>query len=222
MFSKISVLVPTRGRPARLQTLLDSYASTVVDKSEAELVFRIDDDDLVSRNFLANHGHDYRLLIGPRRNGYRSMPTFFNELATASEGDVLMCGNDDMVFKTVNWPSAILAAANVFPDGLFDLGVTTHNEEHFPFSIVSRQVVKTLGFIWDPRIFWGDIFLRDVMAAFHRKVMLPIVEIEHDWAGFHPDLVFIESDKGIPANYWQDVHVPAVHEAVAKLERLRA
>jgi hypothetical protein len=211
MFTKISVLVPTRQRLARLRTLIDSFERT--NDGAAEMVFRADDDDLDTVDFLGS----YRTVVGPRLDGYRSMPTFFNEMFAAAKGDVLMCGNDDMVFKTVGWPSFVLAAANRYADGLFDLGVTTHNETHYPFSIVSRVAAERLGFLWDPRIFWGDIFLRDVMAAFGRCEMLPSVEIDHDWAGFKPDRVFNEADKSIDALYWTNTHPQAVAEAVKKL-----
>jgi hypothetical protein len=216
------VLVPTRRRLDRLRVLRESFAGTTDGK--AELVFRVDDDDVETQDELCGSAWleltrvaHVVVVIGPRLQGYRSLPAFFNELATAAGGDVLMCGNDDMVFRTPGWPSLILEAANRYPDGLFDLGVATHNADHYPFAIVSRRTTDRLGFLWDPRIFWGDIFLRDVMAAFGRCEMLPHVQIDHDWAGWKPDQVFKESDKSIPRGYWSGVHAQAVREAVARL-----
>jgi glycosyltransferase involved in cell wall biosynthesis len=223
-FSKVSVLVPTRGRVARLKTLLASYERTA-SREDSETVFRVDDDDHVTLDFLLSYDEPLRLVVGPRMQGYQSMPTFFNELFVNSTGDVLMCGNDDMIFQTRGWAPRILAAANEYPDGLFDIGVHTHNEEHYPFSIISRRVAETLGFIWDPRIFWGDIYLRDVMAWFGRCVMLPTVQIDHDWAGYAPDQVFRETRisksqvEGSEA-YWSGPHADAVRDAVAKLTGL--
>lgn len=214
MFGTISVLVPTRGRPDYLRQMLASFEAT--NDGTADLVFRVDDDDQATIEALAGH----HTIVGPRRDGYRSLPAFFNELAAAATGDVLLCGNDDMVFRTPGWPGLLLEAANAYPDGLFDLGVTTHNESHYPFSIVSRAATERLGFLWDPRIFWGDIFLRDVMSAFGRAVMVPSVQIDHDWAGFRPDQVFVESDKDIlgkDPTYWSGTHATAVADAVAKL-----
>ena len=214
MFEGVSVLVPTRGRLERLQTLLSSFEETT--DGRAELVFRVDEDDRDTLDFLTEFR--YRLVVGPRLAGYRSLPEFFNEMAKVAQGDVLMCGNDDMVFRTHGWPSLILEEASKYPDGMFDIGVSTLNEDHYPWCIVSRKVVDTLGFLWDPRIFWGDIYLRDVMSALGRTVKLPSVEIEHDWAGHAPDLVFFESDKSISADYWSTVHATAVREAVARLQ----
>jgi len=224
MVTKVSVLIPTRGRVPRLTTLLASYDRTS-DRTVSELVFRIDEDDHETRAFLT--GTPHHLVIGPRQGGYASLPAFFNEMAAAASGDVLMCGNDDMVFQTEGWAEQILAVANRYPDGLFDIGVSTFNPTHYPFATVSRRVVDALGFLWDPKIFWGDMYLRDVMAAFRRCVMVPTVQIDHDWEGFRPvpDQVFRESDKDIlrrDPTYWHGTHRVAVKSAVAKLRRLVA
>jgi hypothetical protein len=221
MYAMVSVLVPTRQRLARLRVLLDSFYETS-DLTHAEIVFRVDYDDQATIDFLLSESQ--RILIGPRLRGYDSMPVFFNELAKSAIGDVLLCGNDDMVFRTTGWPRLILNAAKSYTDGLFDLGVSTHNETHYPFSIVSKAVVECLGYLWDPTIFWGDIFLRDVMARFNRCVMVPYVRIDHVWAGFDPDPVFLEGTRNPERRnprYWDEVHAPAVERAVAKLQALR-
>lgn len=216
-FSKVSVLVPTRGRVGRLKTLITSFDLTTGNGPDCELVFRIDEDDYATRDFLLGWG-GHQVVIGPRLLGYRSMPTFFNELAACASGDVLMCGNDDMVFQTPGWQQAILTEANAHPDGLFNIGVKTFNETHWPFSCIAKDVTRRLGFLWDPRIFWGDIFLRDVMGTLGKNVMLPDVQIDHDWAGNAPDDVFNQSDKSIAIDYWTDTHPTSVREAVARLK----
>lgn len=218
MFTKVSVLVPTRGRVERLGVLLDSYRATTADLERmSELVFRVDEDDQETRAYLGEH----HTIVGPRLEGYRSLPAFFNELAQAANGDVLMCGNDDMVFRTVGWAPKILAVANEHPDGLFDLGMRTHNEAHFPFATVSKKVVDALGFLFDPRIFWGDIFLRDTMDHFGRCVMID-VEIDHDWAGHAPDRTFVEGEQARRQRWSPAVHAIAVDDAVGRLRKLRA
>jgi hypothetical protein len=198
--------------------MLASFEATTSPDS-AELIFRIDDDDAVSRTFLDQHYYSYRELTGPRHHGYASLPLFFNEMAAVASGDILFLGNDDMVFKTVGWAHRVLAAANLYPDGLFDIGYSTFNATHYPFSTISRKVVDHLGFFWPPQLMWGDIFWRDVMGAFGRTIMLSDVEIEHDWVGFdsEPDQVFKDANKVEPAGYWSGPHAIAVAEAVAKL-----
>lgn len=222
MFSKVSVLVPTRQRPERLRKMIASYEQTTMRcRGAVELIFRIDEDDTVTQQFLQQH--NYRTLIGSRHRGYASLPLFFNEMAAVATGNILLLGNDDMVFKTLNWPVHVIAAANQYPDGLFDIGYSTFNATHYPFSTISRRVVDHVGYFWPPQIFWGDIFWRDVMGAFGRTVMLDDVAIEHDWAGFdaEPDQVFKDANKVEPAGYWTGTHAEAVAAAVAKLQELR-
>lgn len=218
-FSKISVLVPTRRRPARLAAMIESYDRT--EGGASELVFRIDDDDELSPAVLESAGR--RVVVGKRLGGYASMAAFFNELYLASTGDVLMCGNDDMVFKTVGWDRLILDAANRFADGIFCFGTKTYNETHYPFAAISKFAADAMGYFWHPRVAWGDVFLRDVMAAFDRAAILDHVEIAHDWAGFAPDQTFNEENQNDiyrrEPNYWPDVHERAVAESIAKLRR---
>src|SRR5262245_31870532 len=107
MFTSISVLVPTRGRVNRLTRLLDSFYATSTGR--AELYFRVDEDDEETRRFLTDPLD--RVVVGPRLAGYGSLPTFFNELAAVAPGDLLMCGNDDMVFVTPEWDRLILDEA---------------------------------------------------------------------------------------------------------------
>jgi len=206
-FEKISVLVPTRGRVPHLRTLLQSF-----DSSCAELVFRVDDDDLETQSFLAQY--PWTVMIGPRCHGYASIPVFFNEAVQAALGDVVMLGNDDMRFVTPHWAESLLHEANQYRDGIFNLGVSTLNETHFPFSVVSKRVTNALGFVCDPRLFWVDIFLRDIMAHFGRCVMVPSVRVEHDWAGYPYDVLHRD-----PA-YWTMTHPLAVKNAIAVLQDL--
>lgn len=219
-FRRISVLVPTRGRVARLQTLLQSYYATASGHL-SEIVFRADNDDRDTLAYLAQCNHV--TIVGPRLQGYRSLPTFFNDMLRASTGDVLLCGNDDMVFRTPGWAEQVLDVANCYPDGVFDIGVRTFNESHYPFAIVSRRLTEVLGFIWDPRLFWGDVYLRDVMQAVGRCVPLPAVHIDHDWIGHAPDQTFRDGRQEDPSNwsqaYWVR-HAEIVSEAVMKVREM--
>ena len=210
-FTRLSVLVPTRGRLPQLATLLASVKLTCHIHSPVEFVFRVDDDDPDSEHFLMDY--PWPMGVGPKLHGYRSLPIFFEEMRHMASGDLFMCGNDDMVFRTPNWPELVLAEANKYPDGVFDLGVDTLNAGVFPFSIVSRKAVDAMGFLQDPRLTAGDVFLRDVMAHFGRAIRLPSVRVDHEWQGYtpeHPSLDHV---------YWA-LHKTAVAEAAAKLEVL--
>src|SRR5688500_6274351 len=190
-FTRLTVLVPTRNRVPQLQTMLQSFSETRAYLA-ADLAFRIDLDDPLTQTVVNPTGYGY--VTGPRLDGYRSIATFFNEMRPVAQGDLFMCGNDDMVFRTPHWPELVLAEANKYPDGVFVLGVQTLNLGVFPFSIISRKAVEAMGFIHDPRLVCGDLFLRDVMSHFGRAIQLPNVHVEHNWGGFTPEHLFPDAE----------------------------
>jgi hypothetical protein len=217
MFTRISVLVPTRGCVKELRALVDSYSVTVTDPRRAELVFRIDSDDHLSRALLQDG--PWTVLVGPRLEGYRGMPLLFDDMRFAADGDVLMCGNDHMVFRTLGWPELVLAETNRYSDGIFHIGVGTFKAGNCPFSIVSRKAVQVVGKMQDPRLYWGDAYWRDVMAAFGRDVVVPTVRVD-EWMDRTPDQMFKDGRQRDSHNwdrgYWEQ-HRKVVAEAVDKL-----
>jgi hypothetical protein len=227
-YRKVSVLIPTRKRPTYLKSMLDSYHASITDPAMSEFVFRCDNDDIESVRQLA--GFDWPIIVGPRRQGYKSLPSFYNEMVRLATGDLLICGNDDMLFETKDWPRLIIQEANKYPDGIFNIGVSTGlNDEKFPFSIVSRQFVDKLGKINDERLLFSDIFLLDVAKHFHRAVVLRSVTFRHDWAGHGADQTRLEANKhefnmvfanakGEWTEHYRQLHEQVVREAVRTLD----
>lgn len=215
-FSKVSVLVPTRYRVPQLQTMIRSFDLMTTDPASAELVFRIDDDDLETPEYL--RGLPWPVVVGPRMKGYRSLPVFFEEMRRVATGDLYLTGNDDMVFQTPDWSRIVLAEANRYPDGIFNIGVSTFNGDHFPFSIISKVAADAMGAIHHPDIFWGDVYLRDIFQSFGRAVRLPEVTIDHQWMGNTPDQVFkdAQQDQHWGSAYWQK-HRRLVQNSVDRL-----
>jgi hypothetical protein len=217
MFTKVSVLVATRGRIKQLRTLIDSYAVTVTNLRSAELVFRVDSDDHLSQALLQDG--PWRVLVGPQMDGCGSVPQFFDDMRAAADGDVLMCGTDQMVFRTPAWPELVLAETNKYPDGMFHIRIGTLDDSIFPFGIVSRQAVQTVGRLQDPRLHRADTYWLDVMAAFGRDLVLPSVRVEQ-WTGWTPRRILTNARQG-DAHKWDDgyraLHRKVVAEVVNKL-----
>jgi hypothetical protein len=219
-FRSISLLLPLRFNLPRRERLWHSLRTTLATAHPIEIVLRIDDDDTESEDWLrtALDPKPSLILRGPRLRGYRSLPKFFNQMAAASTGDLLICGNDDMTFHTPNWPAEFLAVANHYPDGIFNLGALTFPAGAFPFSCVSREVVRRLGFLNDERLLFSDIFLRDTLARFDRAIFLPHLHIKHVGAT-NPDIDEIKRKMAVnAAEYWA-LHTRCVNEAVKKLSK---
>lgn len=208
--------------------MLDSYHASITDPATSEFVFRCDNDDIESIHQLMSY--QWPIVVGPRREGYKSLPSFYNEMVRIATGDLLICGNDDMLFETKDWPRLIIEEANKYPDGIFNIGVNTGlNDDKFPFSIVSRQFVEKLGKINDERLLFSDIFLLDVAKHFDRAIVLRSVTFHHDWAGHGADETRLEANKhefcmvfanakGDWTEHYQQLHNQVVAEAIVKLD----
>jgi len=222
MFETLSLLVPIRGHAERRAHFWASLHRTIAVHAQVQLVVRVDDDDEDTHTWaLGLRQPTPTIVVGPRYDGYRSLPRFFNEMAQAATGDLLMCGNDDMAFMTEDWAGDLLAAANQYPDGLFNLGTYTYPAGSFPFSCVSRAAVEALGFLNDERLVYSDIFLRDVMARFGRAVLLPQIVIMHVGQA-DDDAVAVKGAVHRDADAYWRLHEACVEDAVATLRQRRA
>lgn len=219
-FETFSLLVPLRGAPGRRDRLWASLCAT--SGEDVELVIRLDDDDDETLQWAQTLRPAPRIVIGRRMGGYASLPFFFNEMATVASGDLLMCGNDDMIFDTPNWPAHYLAMANRYPDGVFDIGCMTYPAGAYPFSCVSRLAVTALGFLNDERLTYSDIFLRDLMGRFRRLLFLPSVTIRHEDPDHGEDPLALDTkyDLHLAAGAYWTKHNAAIAEAVLKLRPL--
>lgn len=218
-FRTLSLLVPLRGNPGRRDRLWTSLRETAPD---VELVIRLDDDDAETRAWALTLEPQPTIVTGARLHGYASLPRFFNEMAKVASGDLVMCGNDDMIFDTPGWEAQYLARANDYPDGVFDIGCMTYPAGAFPFSVVSRLLVRALGFLNDERLMYSDIFLRDVMGRFGRLLFLPDVLIKHEDPDHGEDVIANAAKLQLhehAGDYWT-LHNRAVREAVTVLSDL--
>lgn len=182
----VSVVLPSRGRVAALRRMAESLFRTATDPQGVELIVRCDRDDDETLQYLRQAG-DFTFIVGSRINGYSSIATFINEAARLSHADLVLVVNDDAEFITRGWDTALREVASAYPDGIFDLGVTTiMNDSHFVFPCTSRRVINLIG-VHDERLIYNDIWLRDVMSPFGRAIRVPDVVIKHVWEGMTPD-----------------------------------
>ena len=76
-----------------------------------------------------------------------SVSRSWNILASNCTGDILIMGNDDLIYKTQNWDGILVEQTKKFKDGIylmwFDDGIK-HNHANFP--IISRKWYETLGY----------------------------------------------------------------------------
>jgi hypothetical protein len=207
---RISVVSAVRGRVQLLRTMLDSLVQTAADPGRVDVVLRCDFDDAEMIGCLSDLAGP-RFIVGPRVDGYASLPAFANEAARLSCADLVLVVNDDAEFQTPGWDTKLVEVAAQYPDGLFVLGVDTLNAGNFVFPCVSRKHIELFGGVFDTRVVYADIWSRDVYAPFGLAIRVPDVRIDHRWQGMSAD------QRRVVATIDHDAYVQAVEDGRAKV-----
>jgi hypothetical protein len=126
----ISILLPTRGRPALCSESARSLMSTARRPREIEFVLRRDFDDPSLYDLRASVVV-FNVFGDPR--GYAGLGDYYNECARAATGEWLLIWNDDCVMRTQHWDDALCDRA----------GLVAFEHGHFP--AVSRRWLDAAG-----------------------------------------------------------------------------
>jgi hypothetical protein len=146
----ISLIVPTRGRPAQLAALLRCLAATVSDHSNVEVILVTDADDPASRKVPSTALHIHHVVVPPGQ----TMGTLNMAGYEVSRGRYLMLLNDDVVPRTPGWDDMVRRVFGSYPD---DIALVHVNDlvmqRHLcTFPIVSRAYCDIAGGIC-PRVY---------------------------------------------------------------------
>ena len=179
----ISLLLPTRGRPALAQRFMESVVSTTNRRDRVEIIIYADEDDTGS------HALDCPEVSVTRIVGARTTMGGYNSACyAAARGDIIILVNDDMVFRTHGWDDKVIELDAEFPDKIYlaygnDL-FKKHNVCTFP--ILSRRTCELLvepypkayrGAFIDYHLF--DIFKRLQHSGFDRIRYVDDLVFEH-------------------------------------------
>ena len=110
----ISLLLPTRGRPALVERLFRSIVETTSHLDQVEVVLYVDEDDAGS-HYLASEQVSVTRIIGPRM----SMGEYNTACLARARGDIIILANDDMVIRTSGWDGRIAQIDAEFADKIY-------------------------------------------------------------------------------------------------------
>ena len=174
---KISICVPSRGRPLQLNAMIESSLDLAKNSQGIEFLIYADDDDLS----MANFSHPLATVLRGKRQAISKMT---NLLASISQGSLIMYAADDIIFRTKNWDSMVLEhyASSEHKICLIhgeDLGqdaikIATHG-------FISRDLYKLLGYIL-PNYFKADFcdtWMTEICAKSGTRMFDPNLIIEH-------------------------------------------
>lgn len=183
----IDLLIPTRGRPKRVERLLKSIVDTIGNKDNISVYFYCDDDDSIeAKNYIKNSNNIFDLnikyLIGDRI----VLSKCWDELWKISYSSIIMHCADDIIFTSKDWDIKVIDHfKNDFngdelfllygPDGIQNEKLATH-------SFTSRKASKILGYFVPPYFAcdYNDTWLNEIYQAIGRRVYDPSISIEHE------------------------------------------
>jgi hypothetical protein len=185
----ISILCPTRKRWESLVRMIGSAANTAIPPSSRisniEFVLYIDNDD---DTYDGLNWPNVTLVRGPRI----VLSNMWNRCAAAAHGEILMQGNDDVIFRSPGWDNLVARAFEDCPDRILLVhgsdgtraGSGTGQFGAHPF--VHRRWIETLGYFTPPYFSsdYGDTWVNEIANAVGRRLYLPfIIEHMHAWVG---------------------------------------
>ncbi len=179
----ISLLMPTRGRPALAQRFMESVANLTRHRDRVEIIVYVDEDDTGS-HALDCPAVSVTRIIGPRT----TMGGYNSACYAKARGDIIILVNDDTVIRTQRWDEKVIALDASFADKIYlaygnDL-FKKHNVCTFP--ILSRRTCELLvepypkayrGAFIDYHLF--DIFKRLQHCGFDRIRYVDDLIFEH-------------------------------------------
>ena len=188
MSKVISILTPTRHRPNRLSEFIMSVYQHTDVKNRVEMLMYVDVDDPTKDQYLDFFEHcqtefkDF-LRIHFVFGAPKSVSQSWNELYIRSVGDIIIMGNDDMIYRTPSWDRIVELESNAYEDDIYCMWMDDriNRENHCAFPIVSRKWCETLGY-FTPGVFhfgYNDTWVFDIARRIDRCRFLAGVIGEH-------------------------------------------
>lgn len=180
----LSVLLPSRGRPEHLAQAVDSIYSLAGDKNSVEFIFKADDDDIPTVNFLSRLERilPHKKIVSPRGHGYRDMHLWANSMSAMATGDWLLLFNDDARMLTNAWDDVLAhtVVGSVF-HGVTDVACLVPSVsgalDDTAFFFLRRRVVEILGrFSYIPH---NDTWIAGLMKMVHSMLISQHIQIDH-------------------------------------------
>jgi len=180
---KISLLLPTRGRPELARRFLQSIVEKTENLPDVEVILYIDEDDLASHGVI-----DDRFSVTRIISSQVSLGAANTACLRESAGRVVILVNDDVLIRTDSWDRILLDFDRNIRDGLYLAYANDlfKRERLATFPILSRKCCELLvepfpehyrGALIDVHLF--DIFKRLQRSGYDRIFYLEDIIFEH-------------------------------------------
>lgn len=185
----ISVLLPSRGRPAALRRTVCLLLGLADDPDGVEVLVGADADDPETIAVARDLG--LTAWVAETRLGYDQLHRYVNQLAMMASGTWLMLWNDDALMTTASWDTVVRRQA---PGVLWP----KHNDqlECNIFPVWPRSWTDAIGHVsLSPQC---DSWMQEIGAAVGRQWVID-VSVSHETVrltGEQPDQTFLDAQPG--------------------------
>lgn len=172
----ISILCPTRGRPANMRRLVESAIHTNWGPPP-QFVFYLDDDDEPSWEMAEEL--DASWVSGPRI----VLSEMWNTCWKLARHDIAMHCGDDIIFRSDGWDAEVVRSFEEWPDriGLVYGRDGVHDERLSTHGFLHRNWMEAVGYFVPPYFSsdYNDLWNFEVAREVGRLKFLPGVYTEH-------------------------------------------
>lgn len=168
MTKRISLLLPTRGRPALVARFLRSIVAQSAHPELIEVILCVDSDDAESQAITFD-GLTLKMVVVPRQ----TMGAYNSICLEHATGEIAMAVNDDIIVRTNAWDDKIREYDARYPDGVY-LGYCNDllkGSRLCTFPILSRHAWLPPGNPY-PREYKGafiDVHLMDIFKRLQHR-----------------------------------------------------
>lgn len=176
---RISILCPTRNRPAQLVAMMDSALKMALKPQLIEFCLYIDLDDHSCEKI--KFSENVKIIRGPRM----WLSSMYNTLITVASGDYFFWSGDDVIFLTYGWDEQLRNGIKSFSSKLGVVHVndmaTSYPQKYATIGMVHREWVDVFGYIFTPHLRDNgiDFWISNVANQTGRRLYLGEIKVEH-------------------------------------------
>lgn len=180
----ISLLIPSKGRPQGMQTVLESAFSKAHNSQEIEIVFYLDEDDkdsiLKGQGLVDTYSSTHvKYIVGPSE---RVLSKLWNHCYEQATGPYYHHCGDDVVFRTKDWDALV---TSTFPEDkigfVFGRDGWVDSPRLGTHGFLHENWVQTVGYFVPPYFSadYNDTWLTDLARRIDRLYFRNDLFIEH-------------------------------------------
>ena len=164
-----SLCVPTRNRVQFIERLLGTLKDTVDNGERIEILFAIDDDDIISEAYLRHcrKRSSFAIKVFKREQSKFFNRDYYNWLADKAVGEFVWVIGDDLLFIKKGWDTILINKINEYflahPARVVYINIKDNTplpiDEYYPslpnysnFPLISKEAITAVGYFMPPQI----------------------------------------------------------------------